>query len=96
MKNFLFCATAVLACSAMARANVNSNEKQDNNRFKPIKSCIIHVTIVDENNVAVGSATVDIANPKSYTDCLNKGIEEANKLKDAGVITEKVLVQSYS
>lgn len=95
MKNFLFCATALLACSAMARAN-NSNEKQDNNRRKPIKSCIIHVTIVDENNVAVGSATVDIANPKSYTDCLNKGIEEAKRLEAAGVLTEKVLVQSYS
>lgn len=107
MKKIVFSALSLLAFSAVSSAHTVLDVSDSLTSIKNIEQtttttvaekfygvtwCNIEITLVDENNVQIGTARFQIPNVKTYMDCLQRGIDEARKLDEAGVKTEKVFV----
>lgn len=108
MKKIVFSALSLLAFSAVSSAHTILDEgdslKSVTNIEKSIKTavveekfdgvtwCNIEITLVDENNVGYATARYQIPNVQTYMECLQRGIDEARKLNEQGIKTDKVFV----
>jgi len=107
MKKIVFSALTLLAFSAVSSAHTILDECEALKSVKSIEKstktsttekvygvtwCNIEITLVDENNVAYATARYQIPNVQTYMECLQRGIDEARKLNEQGIKTDKVFV----
>lgn len=107
MKKIVFSALSLLVFSAVSSAHTISDRSETIKSITDIEKlanmataekvdgvtyCNIEITLVDENNVAIGTARFQISNVKTYMECLQKGMDEARKLNEQGIKTDKVFV----